>query len=45
MVNAGKCLNQRRFSRTVLSQQRHNLTASQAKINVIQRFYTGEKLA
>ncbi len=36
--------NQRRFPRTVLAQQRHDPAASQAKINVIQRFTPGKNL-
>ena len=45
MINAGQGFNQRRFSRAVLAQQRHDLTAPQAEINVIQRLYAGEEFA
>ena len=43
VINAGQRFNQRRFSRAVFPQQRHDLPAPQAEINVIQRLYAGEE--
>jgi hypothetical protein len=44
MVNAGQRFNQRRFSRAVFAQQRHDFAAPQAEIDVIQRLNAGKNL-
>jgi hypothetical protein len=42
-INAGQRFNQRRFSRAVFAQQRHDFAAPQAEIDVIQRLNAGEE--
>ena len=44
-VDAAENFHQRGFARAVLSQQSHDFTGTQFKVNIVQRFHTGEALA
>ncbi|CCK03909.1 conserved hypothetical protein [Cronobacter sakazakii 696] len=45
LINAGERFNERRFSGPVFPEQRHDLPAPQAEIDMVERLYTGERFA